>query len=155
MTDLTVSPVSSPVQTPTVTAPSRGLLRTVTPWLIAVAAMLVLPFIFRSDTHLTVMSLMGIAIIFALSYNMMLGQTGMLSFGHAVYYGLGAYFAVHAINWAIATRAPIPLPLMPPRPDSIFGPADYVSFCALSAIRMALVFGKSYAMPMPGRDETA
>ena len=33
---------------------------------------------------------MGIMIIFALSYNMLLGQTGMLSFGHAVYYGLGA-----------------------------------------------------------------
>ena len=41
---------------------------------------------------------MGIAIIFALSYNMLLGQSGMLSFGHAVYSGLGAYFAVHALN---------------------------------------------------------
>ena len=38
---------------------------------------------------MTMFSLMGIAIIFALSYNMLLGQTGMLSFGHAVYYGLG------------------------------------------------------------------
>ena len=36
--------------------------------------------------------------IFALSYNMLLGQTGMLSFGHAVYSGLGAFFAVHALN---------------------------------------------------------
>ena len=47
--------------------------------------------LFRSGTALTMMSLMGIAIVFALSYNMLLGQTGMLSFGHAVYYGLGAY----------------------------------------------------------------
>ena len=37
------------------------------------------------------LSQMGIAIIFALSYNMLLGQTGMLSFGHAVYYGLGGF----------------------------------------------------------------
>ena len=37
-----------------------------------------LPLIFRSGTSLTMMSLMGIAIIFALSYNMLLGQTGML-----------------------------------------------------------------------------
>ena len=50
------------------------------------------------------MSQMGIAIIFALSYNMLLGQTGMLSFGHAVYFGLGAYFTVHAIN---ASSAPL------------------------------------------------
>ena len=31
------------------------------------------------------MSVMGEMIIFALSYNMLLGQTGLLSFGHAVY----------------------------------------------------------------------
>ncbi len=44
------------------------------------------------------MSLMGFAIIFALSYNMLLGQTGMLSFGHAVYYGLGGFMTAHALN---------------------------------------------------------
>jgi ABC-type branched-subunit amino acid transport system permease subunit len=38
--------------------------------------------------------------IFALSYNMLLGQSGMLSFGHAVYSGMGAFFAIHAINLA-------------------------------------------------------
>jgi branched-chain amino acid transport system permease protein len=59
------------------------------------------------------MSLMGISVIFALSYNVLLGQTGMLSFGHAVYYGLGAYFCVHAINRAIAAGWPVPLPLLP------------------------------------------
>ena len=32
---------------------------------------------------------MGIAIVACLSYNMLLGQGGMLSFGHAVYTGLG------------------------------------------------------------------
>ncbi len=29
--------------------------------------------------------------LFAMSYNLLLGQAGMLSFGHATYYGLGAY----------------------------------------------------------------
>ncbi|VTU22679.1 leucine/isoleucine/valine transporter permease subunit [Variovorax sp. SRS16] len=29
--------------------------------------------------------------LFAMSYNLLLGQGGMLSFGHATYYGLGAY----------------------------------------------------------------
>lgn len=83
------------------------------PWIAYALALALLPLAFRSGTSLTVMSLMGIAIIFALSYNMLLGQTGMLSFGHAVYYGFGAYFAVHAMNAAAAARLPIPLPLMP------------------------------------------
>jgi branched-chain amino acid transport system permease protein len=82
-------------------------------WIAGAAVVLLLPFLFRSGTALTIMSLMGIAVIFALSYNMLLGQTGMLSFGHAVYYGLGAYFTVHAINAVTAARLPIPLPLMP------------------------------------------
>src|SRR5258706_117840 len=58
-------------------------------------------------------SLIGIAIIFALSYNILLGQTGMLSFGHAVYYGLGGFLVVHAINIIGANKLPIPLPLVP------------------------------------------
>ena len=32
-----------------------------------------------------------IAILFALSYNLMLGTTGMVSFGHAAFYGVGAF----------------------------------------------------------------
>ncbi len=44
------------------------------------------------------MGLMGIMIIFALAYNMLLGQGGMLSFGHAVYYGLGGYFTIHFLQ---------------------------------------------------------
>jgi branched-chain amino acid transport system permease protein len=82
-------------------------------WLVAVVLLAGLPLVFRSGTALTVMSLMGIAVLFSLSYNMLLGQTGMLSFGHAVYYGLGAYFTVHAMNAAVAGRLPLPLPLLP------------------------------------------
>ena len=37
---------------------------------------------------LTMLSQMGIAIVACLSYNILLGQGGMLSFGHAVYSGL-------------------------------------------------------------------
>jgi branched-chain amino acid transport system permease protein len=59
------------------------------------------------------MCLMGIMIIFALSYNMLLGQTGMLSFGHAVYYGLAAFATAHMMNWAVRNGVPIPLPLIP------------------------------------------
>ncbi len=60
--------------------------------------------IFPSGTALTMLSLMGIMIVFALSYNMLLGETGLLSFGHAVYYGLGGFLAVHAMNTVIHDR---------------------------------------------------
>ena len=65
---------------------------------------------FSSGGSLTTFSLIGISIIFALSYNILLGQTGMLSFGHAVYYGLGGFLAIHAINIIGADKLPIPLP---------------------------------------------
>jgi branched-chain amino acid transport system permease protein len=79
----------------------------------AAAILFAMPFIFRSGTAITVMSLMGISIIFSLSYNILLGQTGLLSFGHAVYYGLGGYLAVHAMRAIIGNGLPIPLPLIP------------------------------------------
>jgi branched-chain amino acid transport system permease protein len=82
-------------------------------WFAAAAALLLLPKIFSSGGSLTTFSLIGISIIFALSYNILLGQTGMLSFGHAVYYGLGGFLAVHAINIIGANKWPIPLPLVP------------------------------------------
>lgn len=82
-------------------------------WIATAALFIALPHIFTSGTALTTMSLMGIAIIFALSYNMLLGQTGMLSFGHAVYYGLGGFLAVHAMNTVLRNALPIPLPLIP------------------------------------------
>jgi branched-chain amino acid transport system permease protein len=82
-------------------------------WLAAAAGFSVLPLVFGSGTALTVMSLMGISIVFALSYNMLLGQTGMLSFGHAVYFGFGAYFAVHGMNAVVAGDLPVPLPVIP------------------------------------------
>ena len=72
-----------------------------------------LPLFARSGSALTMLSLMGIMIIFALSYNMLLGQTGMLLFGHAVYYGLGAFFVVHAMNAIIRAKYPVPLPALP------------------------------------------
>jgi branched-chain amino acid transport system permease protein len=90
-----------------------GALRRYGVWIAAAIVLVVLPHIFSSGTALTVMSLMGIAIIFALSYNMLLGQTGMLSFGHAVYYGLGAFCAVHVMNLAIRQALPVPLVLIP------------------------------------------
>ena len=69
-------------------------------WLAVVAILLVLPHIpgLTSDFGRSLLSQMGIAAVFALSFNMLLGQTGLLSFGHSVYFGLGAYAAIHLMK---------------------------------------------------------
>jgi len=72
-----------------------------------------LPLVMRSGFMLSVASEMGIMIIFALSYNMLLGQGGMLSFGHAVYFGLGGFIAMHALNFINAGVLFLPLELLP------------------------------------------
>ncbi len=82
-------------------------------WLMASLLLIVLPQIFNSGFSITMLSEMGIAIIFALSYNMLLGQGGMLSFGHAVFYGLGGFIAIHAVNMVSDGTVVIPLELIP------------------------------------------
>ncbi len=82
-------------------------------WVFAIVLMAVLPLVFTQGFATTLMSQMGIMIIFALSYNMLLGQSGMLSFGHAVYSGLGAYIAVHALNLASKGQIWMPVSLLP------------------------------------------
>ena len=92
---------------------SSGSVRFYGIWLIAAVALIVLPLIFSSGGSLTSFSLIGIAIIFALSYNILLGQTGLLSFGHAVQYGLGGFLAVHVMNMVANHSWPVPLPFIP------------------------------------------
>jgi hypothetical protein len=64
-------------------------------WVATAAILALLPHVpgLHSDFGHSMLSQMGIARVFALSFNMLLGQTGLLSFGHAVYFGLGGYAA--------------------------------------------------------------
>ena len=71
------------------------------------------PLMFTSNLSITMLAQMGIAIIACLSYNMLLGQGGMLSFGHAVYTGLGSYMAIHALNAVTGGKLHIPVSLIP------------------------------------------
>ncbi len=71
------------------------------------------PLVFDQLFAKSLMAQMGIMIVFALSYNMLLGQTGMLSFGHAVYSGLGAYFAIHLLAWVGQGKASFPVTALP------------------------------------------
>jgi branched-chain amino acid transport system permease protein len=80
----------------------------------AFALVLVLaPLLFTSSLSHTMLSQMGIFIIICLSYNILLGQGGMLSFGHAVYSGLGAFMAIHTINMISSGTLPLPVSLVP------------------------------------------
>ncbi|MGB5863195.1 MAG: branched-chain amino acid ABC transporter permease [Sulfitobacter sp.] len=85
---------------------------TLAPWIIAIIALMVLPMVFTNNSALTIMNQMSITIIFALAYNMLLGQGGMLSFGHAVYAGVGGFFCMHLMNMSDFFAA-IPLPVLP------------------------------------------
>jgi branched-chain amino acid transport system permease protein len=73
----------------------------------------VAPLLWTSSLSHTMLSQMGIAIIACLAFNMLLGQGGMLSFGHAVYSGLGAFFAIHTLNLVSAGKLYLPVSLIP------------------------------------------
>lgn len=90
------------------------------PWVLALVVLLAVPFLFydwsrgrHSGFVLTLMSEIGVMAIFALSYNMLLGQAGLLSFGHAVLFGLGAYCAAHTVNLVKAGTIWLPTELVP------------------------------------------
>ncbi len=82
------------------------------PWIVATVFLILMPLVFQSNSALTIMNQMAITIIFALAYNMLLGQGGMLSFGHAVYMGVGGFLCVHIMNWD-QFFGMLPLPVLP------------------------------------------
>jgi branched-chain amino acid transport system permease protein len=110
-------------------------------WLAGVIALIVLPMLFPAGGSLTSFSLIGIAIIFALSYNILLGQTGLLSFGHAVHYGLGGFAACHMMNAVASHGWPIPLPFIP-----LFGGLGGLAFAMVVGWVMTKRAGTVFAM---------
>ena len=81
-------------------------------WSLYAVVLLTVPLLFTSSLSQTMLSQMGIAIIVCLSYNILLGQGGMLSFGHAVYSGMGSFLAIHTLN-QVAGGFPLPVSLIP------------------------------------------
>lgn len=107
-------------------------------WSFFALILLVSPLMFTSSLSHTMLSQMGIAIIVCLSYNMLLGQGGMLSFGHAVYSGLGSFLAIHTLNMVSKGNLAIPVSLIP-IVGGLFG--------ALFAILLGWVTTKKAATP--------
>jgi branched-chain amino acid transport system permease protein len=117
-------------------------------WGLFALALAVAPMLFTGGLGLTVLSQMGIAIIACLSYNMLLGQGGMLSFGHAVYTGLGAFVAIHALNSVAGGSLPIPVSTVP-----LVGGLAGMGFAALFGYVTTRKSGTTFAMITLGLGE--
>ena len=116
-------------------------MRPAVPWLLAACWIVALPYLFQGSASVTIMNQMAITVVFALSYNMLLGQGGMLSFGHAVYMGLGGYGAVHLMRAIEAQGLAIPLPLVP-----LAAGAAGLAFAALAGLISLRRAGTTFAM---------
>jgi len=117
-------------------------------WGLFALLLIVAPRIFTSGLAMTVLSQMGIAIIACLSYNILLGQGGMLSFGHAVYTGLGSFLAIHALNSVTAGSLPLPVSLIP-----IVGGIAGAGFAVLFGYVTTRKSGTTFAMITLGLGE--
>lgn len=82
-------------------------------WGLYAAVLVVAPLVWTSSLSLTMLTQVCIAIIACLAYNVLLGQGGMLSFGHAVYSGLGSFFAIHTLNLISDGALALPVSLVP------------------------------------------
>ncbi len=96
--------------------------RRITAWGGFLLLLAVGPLVFSKGFALSLLCQIGIMTVFALSYNLLLGNTGLLSFGHAVYYGLGGFFTLHALNMHRALPIPVTfLPLVGGLAGLVFG----------------------------------
>jgi branched-chain amino acid transport system permease protein len=104
-------------------------------WIAAIGFALLLPWCFydfstgrHSGFVLSMLSQMGMMIILALSYNMLLGQAGLFSLCHATFFGIGGYAMVHFLNAAGDGALALPMEVMP-------------LLAGFSGLGLAVVFG--------------
>lgn len=79
--------------------------------LLLIIALAILP-LFVSTSLVNAGIQMLIAALFASAFNVLAGQGGMLSFGHAAYFGIGTFATIHAMN-AFAGEGLLATPLLP------------------------------------------
>ncbi len=117
-------------------------------WGLFALVLLLAPVVFSGGFGTTVLSQMGIAIIACLSYNMLLGQGGMLSFGHAVYTGLGSFLAIHALKGVDEGWLSLPVSLVP-----LVGGLAGIGFAVLFGYVTTRKSGTTFAMITLGLGE--
>ncbi|WP_442599593.1 branched-chain amino acid ABC transporter permease [Neobacillus sp. D3-1R] len=79
-------------------------------YLLFAAFLLLIPFVYDSRSLLILLTQIFIFSIFAMSYDLLLGYTGIVSFGHAMFFGIGAYsigifmkrFEATTVNFVLA-----------------------------------------------------
>jgi branched-chain amino acid transport system permease protein len=106
-------------------------------WLIAavIVVAIALPWCFYDWVHhrhagflISMLSQMGMMVVLALSYNMLLGQAGLFSLCHATFFGIGGYSTIHFLNAAGDGDLPLPMEVMP-------------LLAGLAGLALAIVFG--------------
>jgi branched-chain amino acid transport system permease protein len=94
-------------------ATARGRWASAGGWLAILIVLVALPTLFSGNAMVSTLSYLGTMAIFALSYNVLLGQTGLLSLGHGTFFGLGGFIATHAVLHMADAGLSFPLPLIP------------------------------------------
>jgi branched-chain amino acid transport system permease protein len=79
------------------------------PYLAIVAIVVFIPLFISNLYHIQVLIFIGIYIILALSLNLLNGYVGLLSIGHAAFYGIGAYASAKLV---IEVGVPFPLAML-------------------------------------------
>lgn len=70
-------------------------------WTVLIVLLVLLPWLTRSSPYVTILSIdLLVAALFATSLHFIMGPAGMHSFGHAAYFGLGAYGAALLLKYA-------------------------------------------------------
>ncbi len=80
---------------------------------VALVAALLLPSLGAGRFVIVLLTQLAIMVTFAMSYNVNLGQTGLLSFGHAVYLGAGVFASLYLITGIGEGVVPLPLEFVP------------------------------------------
>ncbi|MDG5787437.1 branched-chain amino acid ABC transporter permease [Evansella sp. AB-P1] len=60
-------------------------------WIIILLLLFAVPLLITKNSYLFLLTNIFIWSVFAMSYNLLLGYTGIISFGHAMFFGIGAY----------------------------------------------------------------
>ena len=91
------------------------------PYLIIIALLAIVPAVVTNLYHIQVMIFIGIYIILTLSLNLLNGYVGLLSIGHAAFYGIGAYASAKLVM-----EAGLPFPLAMPGAGAVAGLFGYL-----------------------------
>lgn len=80
---------------------------------LGIGALAILPLLLSSTVGLTIGMQVMVLAVFAYSYQLLFGLANLLSFGHAVYFGIGAFLAAHTMNSAALAQLGLPVEAVP------------------------------------------